>query len=1041
VPPRHDDPRPRDLGELDLEIELADPAASARALAALIAHDPALAARPDARELCATLGSMGDYPLSCVVAEPGLIAELLELDARDSWPSSAELREGLEALAPYPEPDDPLDAHARALRTCRRRELLWVFARESRGGVSVRESTAHVSRVASACLDYALGVAAHARGLPELTASICLIGMGKLGGRELNYASDVDLIAVCDDALPEAHARAHADAVLRDLVSLMEDRTRDGYAFRVDLRLRPQGSRGLLVPSVSACEEYYLNWGRTWERAALLKARPVAGARAIGRDLLARIEPFVYRRTLDYRALEELRLMKSNIDSHSRLSAVVGEPEPTQEAGAAGARSASARLARRVRARRARASPTRQSAPARETSSRGLLGWDTKLGRGGVREIEFFAQALQLVHSGRAPALRTTSTLTALDRLLYAGLVSHDDYATLADAYVLLRRVEHAVQVAHDRQDHRVPGDHAGFLALALRLGEHHEDLHARLERARGFVSAIFSRLFEDPDDRSPERPTLREASPLGLDVALSFPVEGAQRAALLVALRRAGFTRPRDALTQLDVLSSKDHGPFSTSSRTPQMARLGRFLLDACAASFDPGRALTFVTRLITTIGPRDWFYSMLADNPHTARLIVHVFGSSPALGAILLREPNVIGQLLSHDTAAPNRPHPALAADLERRLVDARDPGHRRGRLLRFQQEETLRIALHTAGGACHIRDTLAQLSSLAELSLDALMRDVWSEVRARLPDPDAAPALDDLGFCVVAMGKLGGRELGFGSDLDLFFVYDEEAGVGLTHEVYARLARRLMRRLSSVGEGGRLYEVDARLRPSGRQGALVVSLDALRDYHSSLAGLWERQALIKARALTGAPNLRARFDALRREVAFARPLPDTLRAQLATMRRRMRSAANLGPGFDVKRSPGGIIDVEFTTQLIQLELGGVLDDPALRSPSTERALRALARSDRARSRYPELDFSALARDYLALRRLEAGLTIVGEPHQSTLPSAEAERAALARLLGFHSGEAVRFAEQELERMRSRVEASWLAASGDRSAPGEVE
>jgi glutamate-ammonia-ligase adenylyltransferase len=480
-------------------------------------------------------------------------------------------------------------------------------------------------------------------------------------------------------------------------------------------------------------------------------------------------------------------------------------------------------------------------------------------------------------------------------------------------------------------------------------------------------VRAIFARLFEAPAEAG-GRPVVRVRAPLV--AALSAPVamlEGDQGAAWL---EQAGFVRPRQVAGQLWVMRQKAWGPFGWRADGAQRALAGE-LMEAAAQSPDPVRAVAYLTRLVTTVGDRPWFWRMLSDNLSAARLVAQLCGTSEVLGGIVSREPQVVGRLLSSGSVVARRSAGEVSGALEERLRAALDPGEVMRVVSRFVQEEQLRIGLHELGGAVGIEQTMAQLTWLAEAAVDQVVRLVAGDAGS---------------LCVVALGKLGGRELTFGSDLDLMFVCEGSS------QAAVRPVQRLLRELGGISTGGALYEVDTRLRPSGGQGALVVPLEALEAYHTSgHAGLWERQAMLKARPLSGGAALRSGFEAARRRVVFDAALPDDAAAQIAAMREKMREAAGvaeLGPDtFDVKSSVGGIVDLEFLVQSAQLvhrvEGRGTLEAMA----GLERAGVAGAWRER-------------AHDYVWLRRLEARLRLERLGGSAILRRGEC--AALARQMG---------------------------------------
>jgi glutamate-ammonia-ligase adenylyltransferase len=941
----------------------------------------------------------------------------------------------------------------RELRRLKRRESLRIFLREVRGQASLRETTHEIAALAEACLRCSVERGAEALGRPGLVDHFCVFGMGKLGGRELNFSSDVDLIYMASpDASADAELAEALDRLAKWVTAAMEVTGEGGYVFRVDLRLRPEGSKGPLVPTLDAMEEYYQSWGRTWERSAMLKARPVAGNLAMGEELLDRLQSFLYRKYLDFGVIDELRGMKEKINQNARAAAHItaesdddaAEEPPSTESSLKSRLRAKMKRAgvrdqqRRGRAPRLSSSASTQQAP--ETSEPEddhpglILGWDVKIGVGGIREIEFFVQALQLIHCGTRPHLRVRGTLDALDRLLYAGLISHEDHAVLADAYDLFRRVEHRIQMEHDRQSHRISTDRGEFEKLARRLFVEPTSLENRLVDYRQSVSEMFQRLFEESEQR-PEKPTVGLERSDELATVFGAPLDRMLEAPVLDALESLGFNRPRQVAGQVQVLREKDWSPFGGRSSSWQ-TELANYVVLTCAEAPNPDQAFSFWTRLVTAVGDRPGFFKMLYENPHATRLLMLVLGSSQFLGSIVVREPNVIEYALGAGTVALVRERDAMSDELERRLRGIVDPSHRLGRLRRFQQEETLRIALHEIAGACELEETVEQLSILAEVCLEGVLREVYEGLREG-KGSEAWPRFEALPFTVLAMGKLGGRELGFGSDLDIIFVYEPLEDVGLDHQVYAKLAQRLVRQLSSVSEQGKLYEVDTRLRPSGRQGTLVVSLEAFREYHRANADLWERQALIRARPVSGPRALCDAVMDVRAERAFASELPGDAREQFCEMRDKISEhLSDDSRQFNIKASPGGLLDVEFMTQYLQLTHGKASAGDAtsesdwlaegVRSQNTIRALVAIDEF------VDQIDGEAVARDYEMLRRVEARLRVADLRDHNVVPADSEERTMLARRLGYQGEDAAEQLAADVDAAARRIRSVYERAMG---------
>jgi glutamate-ammonia-ligase adenylyltransferase len=982
---------------------------------------------PACLEAFADLARQGPYPARQLVREPEwldfVVADL------DHPRSVSDVVGGIEReLGEEP----TLDALYRTLRRAKRRESLRIFLREIRGEVSMRQTTAEIADLAEACLDVAVGRLAQLRGEPLMAQEFCVLGMGKLGGRELNFSSDVDLVYVCSNrAMTDDDFRVRAADFARALTDVMAATTEDGYVFRVDLRLRPDGSQGPIVQPRQAMSDYYEVFGRTWERSAWMKARPVAGERRLGDGVLDDLEPFVFRRYLDYGAIEELRAMKEKIEANAQLVAVVGEED---EAGSEEVDEARAPLADRLRSRmrghrRRRRRPTAKRKTVPDEDRAGVLGWDVKIGHGGIREIEFFVQALQLVHCGTQPRLRVRNTLDALDALVWAGLVTSDDQAALADAYDFLRRLEHRIQMENDRQYHRLPRTWAHFdrIAGALDLGR--DELRNRVLRHRQEVRSKFERLFsgERPTEGGP---TIAADTPESLSLIQRAGVEQLGGPAAREALSNLGFERPRQVAGQLQVLREKNWGPFREDAWGPDLELAVRLIKEAAAAP-DPDQAFSHLSRFVQAVGDRPGYYSMLLDNPHATRLLLQVFGSSAYLSGALIRDPNVFERLLAVGSVALEKSRPTMARELSERLEGIEDPEHRIGVIRRFHREETLRIALHETGAAARIEQSMTQLSLLAEVIIEQTLTEVYQPLRTRRRRPGSVlPELDEIPFTVVAMGKLGGRELGFGSDLDVVFVYENLRQWKLEHTFYARLAQRLIRTLTTASVEGKMYEVDTRLRPSGSQGALVVSLDAFGEYHRESAGTWERQALIRARPIAGPVELRRAVMDVRSEQVFGIDAEDP-REEISAMRDRIRQAHYEHGTTDVKFGPGGLIDLEFGVQALQLMLGartnedvGVGDevDGGLRSQSTRVAIRALAELD-----LPIPALQGLEWDYLTLCRVQARLRMAREASNSVVPDEPSELEAVARRTGHQGDTAVRSFTRELDAAMERVRLFW--------------
>ncbi|HUK65354.1 MAG TPA: bifunctional [glutamate--ammonia ligase]-adenylyl-L-tyrosine phosphorylase/[glutamate--ammonia-ligase] adenylyltransferase [Anaeromyxobacteraceae bacterium] len=927
--------------ESDLVEALALLCGASRMIARLLARDPKLLRR----------AARSPYLLS--PRPEGAVARLLARAAR-----------GLD-------PEDVPGFH-RLLRRVKNREVIRLALRDLRRA-RMGEVTLELSNFATACVDAAIRF--HERrlrarhgppaGLEEREpgAGFCALAMGKLGAGELNFSSDIDLIFVygSDGSTRGPGSLTHFAyyAKLAELVTeAIATPTDDGFVFRVDLNLRPDGRSGPIVNSVRAAELYYQAFGRSWERNALVKARPAAGDLETGRELLALLEPFIWRGSLDLEVLSEIQAMKARIDAR---------------AGAEGER-------------------------------------DLKLGRGGIREAEFFVSALQLLHGGKRRDLRERSMLAALDRLLFEGVVPARDRDALADAYLFLRRVEHRLQMQDGRQTHALPPEEER-LPLARAMGmptvkRFEQMLVAHRERVAGLFRDLLG----------------TGRGEVKLDPELSLlcdpQVEAARRAELAV---RRGFADPDRAVAAVEALGRR-RTPFSPSG--DPVAAVG--LMQEVLSTPDPDQALGFLADFAAALRAPEPYFRLLSEQRRVARLLLSLFGTSDFLSKRFLRYPELLDSLLREDTVALTKdartlgqelderldpPKPSLAPDspLPRAELPSLDDLLERtlGRLRQFKNEEVLRIALHDIAGVLSLRSVMTQLSDLAEVCLVRCLALAEAEMlaRGRLPAER---------LCVVAMGKLGGREMGYHSDVDLIFLYRSEgeqagdAGTSSLHADQARLAQRLLSFLQMPLREGFLYKTDTRLRPSGNQGALVSSATGFARYHGAdgnapvRSQLWERQALLRARFVAGDRSLFAEIEERVLVPTLWREPAD--RAGMAAEVRRMRERieTELGQeaarGANPKAGRGGLVDVEFATQYLQLAYGYA--HPSIRSPSTPDALSSLREVGLLR----EGSYRALARGYEFLRRLDLRLRIVHDYTVDHLPRPGSALAQLARRLGYH-------------------------------------
>jgi glutamate-ammonia-ligase adenylyltransferase len=875
----------------------------------------------------------------------------------------------------------------RGLRRAVWREKARIALREllphSLGGVGIDVSARELAELAEAAFELTLQeAAAHVSarfGQPRRAdlrqSTMVMLGLGKLGGRELNPGSDVDVIFVydTDDGGSELSLHEHWSRVVRRAVQTISSPSDHGLVWRVDLRLRPEGRGGPLVNSVAAAEQYYETWGRLWERAALLKARPAAGDLVLG-ELLCRevVTPFVYRRQVD--PLIATSLAQLLVRSREDLS----------------------------------------DCPER----------DLKLGPGGIREAEFFIQSLQLIWGGREPSLRVTGSLEALARLSFRGLVTDREAREIAAAYDLLRRCEHRIQWSQGVQTHLLPEDSQQRARLAATMGMSSEcELERELSRARALVQELFASLAPEAPSPPPRHQLLLRQLDRGaaeFDEAVDEALRHPELADHLLALTR----RPDDLLGT------------HTRERFPELADR---VLDSIAQSPDPRQAAqylrVFFSRLVSP-GP---YVTLFAQEPRALERFITVLGASVFVGDSVVARPDLVDVFVVGATHV-EAPDQVVQAELEamRRSVAPDADRYERdsefeGALRRAKRIVTIAVAVADLAGAISTRDSTRTLSELADQSLQ-------QATRYELGDRQQ-------GLAVIAVGKLGGRDVGYGSDLDVLFIYEpaaapdpEEAG-----EYYIRRAQGIIRLISEPHAAGGGYELDTRLRPSGSQGLLVTSLRSFARYHhvslpdeppepnapSVLASgaPWERQALLRARVCAGDRRLGDRAIEVAYTAAYERGSPPV--EEMHRMRLRMqRELARERPPrrYDLKTGRGGLLDIEFAAQWLQMAHGA---DRRVRTTDTAQALEAL----HAAGYLETADFEILRDGYAFLRRLEQRIHVLRGTGDTIVASDRPGLWQLARRMGLRdtaSAAAGEILMTQYRQVTDRVRAAYLKVLG---------
>lgn len=855
--------------------------------------DPAWRPPPGWAAEAGRVFAFSDFVFGACGTQPALLMELVHSgDLFRPVPEEAFRHRLADFLKPQAG-GDAADALAAALRRFRRREMVRIAWRDLAGRADLNETMTELSALADACLQQTLVrlYADHCRALGRPadaradTPGLVVVALGKLGARELNFSSDVDLVFAfpghghtADGPRRVSHEEFFT-RLARRLIQALSTPTADGFVFRVDVRLRPYGEGGPLAMSFDAMEDYYQHQGREWERYAWIKARVVAGDPAAGERLLARLRPFVFRRYLDFGAFTSLREMKANIEAEVRRKRLAG---------------------------------------------------NIKLGRGGIREIEFFGQMFQLIRGGVNPALQDRRILTVLDTLAREGTIAAEVCRDLSGAYVFLRRVENRLQEAADQQTHDLPTEETARLRLAAAMGEASwEDLAHRLQRHTETVHRHFRGLLAGAATADTDTDDHQRQALAGLWKSLTLDRDARR------ALAEAGFASPEAVRPLLEHLNNDPTTRALSPEGRRRLDRLLPMLVQAAGRTDEPLPVLNRIIDLLLSIQRRTNYLALLLENPDAVRHLVRLVAASPWVSSFLARHPVLLDELLDPRTLYRPESKAAVAGEADRRLATVADGDleYQVEQLCILRQTHTLRVAAADVTGVLPMMRTSDYLTELAEVILEKVLGLAWGHLVERHGLPGgvdiADPSLPS-GFAVIAYGKMGGLELGYGSDLDLVFVHAGARG-GSTDgprpisnaQFFSRIGERIVHILTAHTRAGRIYEVDMRLRPSGSAGPLVIDIEAFRDYQLKDAWTWEHQAIVRARPVAGDPALAERFEAIRAEVLQTHRDRRRLREEVRQMRERMRSehlAAEPGI-FDLRQDRGGIVDIEFLVQYLVL------------------------------------------------------------------------------------------------------------------------
>lgn len=870
----------------------------------------------------------------------------------------------------------PEDAMA-ALRRFKRREIL----RVAYGDIVRNQPTEVVARQISFVADAAVEAAyCFARrtleeklGVPLYqgrAAEFVVLALGKLGGEELNYSSDIDLIFIYEgegqtDGRRPTTNQEFFERLSRDLVRLLTEPTPMGIAYRVDLRLRPEGARGPVCISRDRALAYYDIKGRTWERQAFIKARAIAGDTDLGVELLKQLEPWIYRRYLSLADITGIKTLKRQIERRTRTA---------------------------------------------EGDRRNV-----KTGLGGIRDIEFAIQFLQLLNGATLPEIRTGNTLTAITLLEQAGCLTNQERTILTENYHVLRKLEHRLQIMFDLQTHTLPTDTAELAKLAIRMGytatphcsalkAFQQDLRQRTELNRKILDHLLHDAFDDDTAAEPEVDLVNDPDPSPERIA--------------AVLDKYGFADVQGAYQNLMTLATEKIRFLSTRRCRHFLASIAPALLDEIASTPEPDSTLVNLSRVSDSLGGKAALWELFRSSRPSMQLYVTLCAACPYLASILTTHPGMIDELMDSllvDSLPPAEALESTLAELVRGAEDL-DPI-----LHSFKNAQHLRVGVRDILGKDDIRDTHSTLAMVA----DNCIRQIANFEQVRLQQKFGKPMIgpiapeaevsdefrerfasregDTCELIILALGKLGGREPNYHSDLDLVFLYEAEGmtfftgrGSGYStsnSHFFSELGQRIIKGASRIGQFGRLYEVDARLRPTGKSGALALPVDGLLKYFRTSAQLWERQALCKARVIYGSPKAAEYTMQAIHEAAFGPAwTPDSAR-EIRDMRMRLEESAT---DRNLKRGRGGTVDTEFLVQMLQLKYG--VSDPSIRIPGTLLALTALEKGGYLS---PD-DAEFFRRSYRFQRNVEARIRLMNSAGRHEFPSDRRELAKLAYLLG---------------------------------------
>ena len=873
--------------------------------------------------------------------------------------------------------DSPNKGISYILRKFKKREYLRIGLRDLLGSAELMETIEDISNLADVCLQIAYEKADKdlkiKYGSPSYQDSegnwkeseFAILGMGKLGGQELNYSSDIDLIYIYTSNQGETRPdlsqsssiikitnHEYFSKLARQITESINEITSEGNVFRVDLDLRPDGPSGEIVSSLASCETYYQSWGRTWERQAHIKARVSAGSEALGKEFFTMMEPFIYRRSLDFEAIEEIKSMKKGINK----------------------------------------------------SLKGNKSENIKLGFGGIREIEFFIQTNQLLFGGRNKALRVRGSLSALRIMKQENIISEEDFLSLYEAYIFLRNLENRVQITFGLQTHKLPEtlEDRAVLARKMRIeGKTTEELAANLMKAYEYHTSLVGKMFSEQFAEKEKRDMAEvisnqwEKSQKGEtlfseDILASIPLiqDPAQAFRFLKVFRDGpAFSHPSEKSIQyFNLILPK--------------------LINQCSRVPSPGKAIENLCRFVEATGARESFLNLFQENEKFLELLLILFGSSGLLSQILIKRPDFVDLLTDIEAIYRFKPLEKISEELDKILSTESTLDSKAIILRGFKQAEELRIGVRFLIKEADLEGTLSDLSNLADVYLAAVFKLACEEVNKK----DSRSISEN--FCIIGMGKLGGGELNFGSDLDIIFVYDELAENSSEEISYSTISQLIYKLTSEMTEAGYAYKIDTELRPEGGSGVLVLSVKGYENYFKSRARIWEQQAMVRARVVAGNKEVGKNFLAVVHNFVFQGKLEYSSLIEISRLRERMEIelAQEKIKGKNVKLGFGGIADIEFVIQILQLIHGK--KNPRLRETNTIEAINKFVQH----GIIDQVKAEEVKENYLFLRNLECALRIIRVTPSNTLPKDTSDLAQLARLMSYKGSDAKNLANDLL-------------------------